>query len=102
MICPRCGLALELHWTIALTPDELDQWSKDESNGVLCTLTRAEVVNLIEAEATPKVEETQARRSICSLCGSSKVATPESRYFHAQPDEPFDLDWDGCVKGMGT
>lgn len=42
------------------------------------------------------------RMSKCSMCGGTQPSDSTSHYFHAEPEQEFDSDWDGCERGAGT
>ena len=50
----------------------------------------------------PAKEENPGRQSRCALCGRTQPSDPTSRYFQANPEGPYDFDWDGCSEGMGN
>ena len=98
--CPKCGKLVELHWTLAMTPEELEGWHDDRG---VCALTRSEVLYLIGHDEGLGIHEAEPERmSTCALCGGEKVANPKSKFFTARPEQETDLEWDGCEQGSGT
>lgn len=47
--CPRCRQPILDHFTLAATPEELENWN---NSSVVCWLTRGDVQALIDSTAT--------------------------------------------------